>query len=152
MASRGMRWILTSAAALALAGCDAFSLLDRLVLPDEGGSVGDLLSLTAAATTAQRGETIALTVTGGTAPFSFSVAAQDLYPETEDEPIGGVYNLAYTAGTAIGRIAVTVTDESEPTSSDTVYITVVPPTPSLTVVSTRDSDCDLTGIHISRPT
>lgn len=148
MASRGMRWILASAVALALAGCDAFSLLDRLVLPDDGGSVGDPVSLTAAKTTAQRGEEIALTVAGGTSPFSFSVVAQDLYPGTAALPIGGVFNQIYTAGTAIGRIAVTVTDSSVPAASDTVYITVVPPTPTFSANRQGPTDVHLSWSYV----
>ena len=116
--------------ALALAGCDSFSLLDLLVLPGEGAP--GPLSLTAATTTvARNGAPVALSVSGGRPPYNFSVYADDPYGGTSGQPIGDVYNLAYEPGGAIGRMRVTVTDARG--ESAQITISVVPRTPSLTI-------------------
>jgi hypothetical protein len=128
------RWLLSlpvCAAVLLLAGCDSFSLTDLLGLPGESD-----LTLTAAATTAQRNADVALTVSGGTAPYTYSVEAEELYEKTKDSGIGGVYNQTYTSGGAIGRMKVTVTDAKGESAS--VYVAVVPPTPSLSVNRSGD--------------
>jgi hypothetical protein len=108
----------------ALAGCDSFSLLDML----------GPLTLTAATTTvARNGDPVALNVSGGTPPYSFSVAAVDLYARTSALPIGdvNVNNQAYEPGGAIGRIKIVVTDARGIDAQ--LFVTVVPGTPSLTI-------------------
>lgn len=106
----------------ALASCDSFSLLDML----------GPLKLTAATTTvARNGDPVALNVSGGEPPYSFSVTAVDLYAGTSALPIGGIYNQAYEPGGAIGRIAISVADERGDRAQ--VFISVVPMTPTLSL-------------------
>jgi hypothetical protein len=108
----------------ALAGCDSFSLLDML------GS----LTLTAATTTVARGgDSVALNVSGGRPPYSFSESSLDLFPGTSLESIGGVDNQIYTSGGAIGRIEVKVIDAMGDEAKLTIF--VVPRTPTLSLSS-----------------
>jgi hypothetical protein len=72
---------------------------------------------------------VALNVSGGTPPYSFSVAAVDLYAGTSTLPIGDVYNQAYVPGEAIGRIRIVATDENG--EEVNLYFNVVPIAPTL---------------------
>jgi hypothetical protein len=116
--------VLSFSLTFALAGCDSFSLLDML----------GPLKLTAATTkVARNGDPVALNVSGGTPPYSFSVTAVDLYAGTSLESIGGVDNQIYTSGGAIGRIEVKVIDAMGDEAKVTMF--VVPRTPTLSLSS-----------------
>lgn len=125
--------------ALVFFGCDSFSIPDAFALPGEA----EALALTADETTSQLNGTVSLTVTGGEEPYEFSVAAEDLYEGTAENPIGSVYNQSFAAGTAIGRIRITVTDAAG--SSADAFVTVVPPTPTLSLYAWVPK----TGVNIS---
>jgi len=121
------RLLLAAGIVALLSACDNYSLTNLLTLPGEG-----LLAVKAASTKIPVSGTTSLKVTGGAAPYSFTVSAQEVYTGTPvvSHPIGGVYGSVYTAGTAIGRMLITVTDAEN--SSVEVYVEVVPPTPSIT--------------------
>jgi len=111
--------------ALSLTRCDSFSLLEQFTLPDER------LTLTVDKTTAERLiGTVGLTPSGGVSPYTFEVAGYDLYTGTNAQGTGTVSGLSYTAGGAIGRIRITVTDSSG--SSAIAYVTVLPQAPIIT--------------------
>ncbi|PKL23764.1 MAG: hypothetical protein CVV47_13205 [Spirochaetae bacterium HGW-Spirochaetae-3] len=111
--------------ALASTACDSFSLLDQFTLPDER------LTLAVDRTTVERLiGTVGLTPSGGTAPYTFEEAGYDLYSGTNTQDTGSFSGLTYTAGRAIGRIRITVTDAAG--SSAIAYVTVLPPAPIFT--------------------
>lgn len=149
-----LAWAAASIAAVfvpvsGLGGCDSFSLTELLLKPGEY-----TLSIRASDTTLQRGASTPLNVSGGVAPYSFSVAADTLSSKTPDtNAIGGVYNEEYVAGTAIGRIQVTVTDSENSTAS--LYVTVVPPTPAITGIYLNGDNSGASvefNLNVSPPT
>lgn len=118
---------------LVLSGCDSFSILDEF----KSGSKAGQLALSVQQTSVLRGNTTELYPSGGTPPYDFSVMEEtfgDLYfPGTT----GSVSGQTYTAGTAIGKIKIRVTDAAS--GSAAVYVTIIPPAPTaLNVVRSVD--------------
>lgn len=126
---RFARLAILGALCLAAAGCDSFSLPDQFLLPGEGA---EALKLTVDTDTTQRYGTVALTASGGVKPYSFDEPSpfEPLYEPTSDQGLGSVFDDYYTAGGAIGKIRITVQDAAGATAF--AYVTVVPPTPTLT--------------------
>lgn len=133
---------ITLIGALALSACDSFSLPDLFVLPGENDVDDDVdpdpapeaLALSVDRDTAERGTgTIALTPSGGTAPYSFTVTGSDLYSLTQNESLGSASDTTYiyTAGDAIGTIRITVRDSAG--GSVSANVKVLPSKPSFIV-------------------
>lgn len=150
--------LIIAGAAVLLAGCDDFSLKDKLELGGQEAQKNPeqkpgqqpeeaFLLLVPSKDTLPTGETTDLTVKGGTAPYSFKVSVKDLYDKTSLEPIGDVLDGKFTAGTAIGRIRIGVEDTQGAKGETTVD--VVPPTPQITGISVAPSKIDPTHIDIT---
>ena len=126
--------LMLSATLALLAGCDSYRILDQFDLPGEKAAA---LTLELQKTTVQRGESVELQPAGGTEPYEFAVAADDLYAGTSGQALGSVSGRTYTAGGAIGRIRITVTDAVGASAAET--LTVVPPTPALSASRSGDN-------------
>ncbi len=123
--------LLAIAASVFLPGCDDFALADKLYKIIVLDPAKDKVPINDSA--------IELRVTGGTAPYTFTLTAVDLYSGTSSEsigaiPTGKVSSGTYTPGGAIGRMRITVEDSDG--KSDEAYVEVVPPTPSFTLSPT----------------
>ena len=113
--------------ALALAGCDSFSLPKVLTRPEDR-----VLALAVdKATTERLVGSVGLIPSGGTAPYTFDLAPVALAPKTNTQGTGTITNLTYNAGGAIGRMRLTVTDSMGDSAS--AYVDVLPPAPTMTV-------------------
>jgi hypothetical protein len=121
---KGKALLLGLLGGLALTGCDSFSLIDQF-----SSGAQTALALAVDSGTTQRGGIVGLSPSGGTTPYSFTVNAADLYSGTQTAGIGSVSGLTYTAGNAIGKIKITVTDLAGSTVS--AFVTVQPPAPTL---------------------
>ena len=118
--------------ALALAGCDSFSLPKLLTRPEDR-----VLALAVDRPAAERlVGSIGLIPSGGTAPYSYELSAVALYSKTNTQGIGTIANLTYSAGGAIGEIRITVTDAAGDSTSTTIK--VLPPAPTLSGNRTGD--------------
>lgn len=111
--------------ALGLAGCDNFSLMKQFTLPDATPAA---LSLAVTKSSVSMGGSVGVSASGGTPPYEFAVAGEDIAPLTASKPVGSVTATAFTSGTAIGKMRITVTD-AEGKSAFT-YVTVLPPAPA----------------------
>lgn len=134
--------IVLVALAFSLAGCDSFSLTDRLTLPDSGAAAP--LSLTAEKASTLRNGAVGLLPVGGTEPYAFAVSAFDLFSGTKEGGLGSVSSLTYVAGGAIGKIKVTVSDSKKATAS--TYIAVLPDAPTLSSACARGGDNRSAGL------
>lgn len=146
----GRKTVLLLAALLfGLTGCDDFSLLDQF-------SLFNRLGLTPQKEKILQGETVGLNPEGGETPYSFSVIAEDLFYSGSLGSVGGEN---YTAGNAIGKVKIRLTDAAGGTAE--TVITVVPPAPAyLTLDNTVSKTITLTwnfyysqgveGVHIMR--
>lgn len=102
--------------------CDSFSLTEQFTKSSDVP-----LSLKLENTSILRGDTIGLYPSGGTKPYEFAVIAEDLYSGTATEQLGSVASLSFTAGSAIGKIVIQVTDADGKTARASVL--VLPPKP-----------------------
>jgi len=119
--------------ALALAGCDSFSLRKQFALPDDTPAA---LSLAVTKPSVPMGGSVGLSASGGTPPYEFAVAGDDLAPLTASHPLGSATATTFSSGTAIGKMRITVTDAAENTAF--AYVTVLPPTPVFKPAPTSD--------------
>ncbi len=121
--------------AIAAAGCDSYSLLEEFSLPyriAEGGPVEPLnLSIQGSDAAIRLTGSVSLVPEGGVKPYSYEVSGEDLYGKTSALTRGSVSNNVYSAGGAIGRIRITLTDAYMSTAF--AYATVLPPAPTMTV-------------------
>lgn len=114
--------------ALALAGCDSFSIRKQFTLPDDAPAA---LALAVTKPSVPMGGSVGLSASGGTPPYDFAVAGDNLAPLTASNPVGSATATAFSSGTAIGKVRITVTDAVENTAF--AYVTVLPPTPDITL-------------------
>ena len=125
MKARRFGLVILCALALALAGCDSFSLPKVFTRPEDR-----VLALAVdKATTERLVGTVGLIPSGGTGPYRFELSPVSLYTPTNTQSIGSITNLTYSAGGAIGRMRITVTDSVG--DSVSAYIDVLPPMPTL---------------------
>ena len=110
--------------ALALAGCDSFSLRKQFTLPDDAPAA---LALAVTKSSVPMGGSVGLSASGGTPPYEFAVAGDGLAPLTASNPVGSATATTFSSGTAIGRMRITVTDALENTAF--AYVTVLPSSP-----------------------
>lgn len=110
--------ILLAALLFGLTGCDDFSLLDQF-------SLFNGLGLTPQKEKILQGESVGLNPEGGTTPYDFSMIEEDLFYSGS---LGSVSGETYTAGTAIGKVKIKLTDAAGGTAE--TVITVVPPAPT----------------------
>ncbi|HPE90465.1 MAG TPA: hypothetical protein P5298_11005 [Spirochaetia bacterium] len=110
----------------AMAGaCDEFSFVSLLSLPDQ--VVPEELVLTVAQDSVPSGSSVPLEVSGGTLPYTFTLAGSDLYQPTRDRSLGTIDNSKFTAGQAIGTVLITVEDAAG--GSAFIEVAVIPPKP-----------------------
>jgi hypothetical protein len=102
---------------LTLSGCDEFSVLGEF-------QRGMPLNLTLENASLLQGASTTLYANGGKAPYSFGVAAGNLYYSGS---LGSVSGQTYTAGNAIGTVIIHLTDANG-AGADAVA-TIVAPTP-----------------------
>jgi hypothetical protein len=130
---RRARFAILAGLALALVGCDSFSLPDQFLLPGEGDIA---LSLTVDKSTAERlNGTVGLLPSGGSGAYTFEITADDLYSGTSTHGLGSISGLSYTAGGAIGKIRIMVRDDAG--SSGVAYVSVLPSTPMFTIATSK---------------
>ena len=113
----------------------------RLVLAAEAAHPAEDRVLALAvdrATTERLVGTVGIIPSGWTAPYTFEVAPVALAPKTNTQGTGTITNLTYTAGGAIGRMRITVTDALGDSAS--AYVDVLPPAPTLTGYRTGGND------------
>lgn len=109
-----------------LAGCNSYSLSDQFSTGDERAAA---LGLSVDSSTIQRGGIVGLSPSGGVKPYSFAMSAADLYSGTQSVGLGSISGLTYTAGGAIGKVKITVTDSKG--SAASAFVVVQPPAPTL---------------------
>ena len=110
--------------ALALSGCDSFSLRKQFTLPDDTPAE---LALAVTKSSVPMGGSVGLLVSGGTPRYTFKAIGKDLSPLTQKERIGKIDGTTFTSETAIGKITITVTDAAG--KSAPADLTILPPTP-----------------------
>jgi len=132
---------LAAAVAVAsLAGaCDEFSFVSLLSLPDQ--VVPEELVLTVAQDSVPSGSSVPLEVSGGTLPYTFTLAGSDLYQPTRDRSLGSIDNSKFTAGQAIGTVLITVEDASG--GSAFIEVAVIPPTVTFTSNTKRNGSSNI---------
>lgn len=126
----------------AMAGaCDEFSFVSLLTLPAE--TVPEALLLTADRDSVPSGSSVALEASGGTPPYTFTLAGSDLYEPTKSLGLGTIENSVFTAGQAIGKVLITVEDAAG--VSATTEATVLPCSPTISIAA----EGNLTGSSIN---
>jgi hypothetical protein len=128
--------VIVGALALALAGCDSFSLRKQFTLPDDTPAA---LALAVTKSSVAVGGSVGLSASGGTPPYEFAVDGDDVAPLTASNPVGSATATTFNSGTAIGRMRITVTDALENTAF--AYVTVLPASP----VFKAAPNCDRIG-------
>jgi hypothetical protein len=108
--------------ALTLVGCDTYSVLGAFV------ATGDALKLSVQTSVAQQNQSIPAFVSGGVAPFTYAVLADDVFPGSGAVGTLGGDPLTYQAGSAIGLVRLRVFD-AQAHSADTL-VTTLPPAPT----------------------